>query len=253
MEAYLDNSATTRVLDSVKDLMVTIMTEDYGNPSSMHRKGMEAERYVREARENIARTLKVQDKEIIFTSGGTESNNMALIGILAAMVFVLTKFVSIPIPSPMGKTAISCGNAMSILGALLFGPWVGALAAGIGNALVDLTDPAWAPEFWITFINKFLMAFIAGVIMHKVHLGSERVRVWVASLCGALTYCVLYVAKNILEGALVRGFTWEVAIMETLTVKLPVTLVNAVIAVVCAALLYLALRQPLRKAHVLSA
>ena len=69
MEAYLDNSATTRVLDSVKDLMVTIMTEDYGNPSSMHRKGMEAERYVREARENIARTLKVQDKEIIFTSG----------------------------------------------------------------------------------------------------------------------------------------------------------------------------------------
>lgn len=80
MEAYLDNSATTRVLDSVKDLMVTIMTEDYGNPSSMHRKGMEAERYVREARENIARTLKVQDKEIIFTSGGTESNNMALIG-----------------------------------------------------------------------------------------------------------------------------------------------------------------------------
>lgn len=80
MEAYLDNSATTRVLDSVKDLMVKIMTEDYGNPSSMHRKGMEAEQYVREAREVIAKTLKVQDKEIIFTSGGTESNNMALIG-----------------------------------------------------------------------------------------------------------------------------------------------------------------------------
>lgn len=80
MEAYLDNSATTRVLDSVKDLMVKIMTENYGNPSSMHRKGMEAEQYVREAREAIAKTLKVQDKEIIFTSGGTESNNMALIG-----------------------------------------------------------------------------------------------------------------------------------------------------------------------------
>ena len=162
-------------------------------------------------------------------------------------MFVLTKFISIPIPSPLGKTALSVGNAMCVLSALLFGPAVGGLAAGIGNALVDLTDPAWAPEFWITFINKFLMAFIAGVIMHKVHVGSERVRVWVASLCGALTYCVLYVAKNILEGALVRGFTWEVAIMETLTVKLPVTLVNAVIAVVCAALLYLALRQPLRK------
>ena len=126
--------------------------------------------------------------------------NLALIGVLAAIVFVLTKFISIPIPSPLGKTALSVGNAMCVLSALLFGPAVGGLAAGIGNALVDLTDPAWAPEFWITFINKFLMAFIAGVIMHKVHVGSERVRVWVASLCGALTYCVLYVAKNILEG-----------------------------------------------------
>ena len=100
--------------------------------------------------------------------------NLALIGVLAAIVFVLTKFISIPIPSPLGKTALSVGNAMCVLSALLFGPAVGGLAAGIGNALVDLTDPAWAPEFWITFINKFLMAFIAGVIMHKVHLGSER-------------------------------------------------------------------------------
>ena len=80
MEVYLDNSATTRSYDSVRELVGKVMCEDYGNPSSMHRKGMEAERYVREARENIARTLKVQDKEIIFTSGGTESNNMALIG-----------------------------------------------------------------------------------------------------------------------------------------------------------------------------
>ena len=180
--------------------------------------------------------------------------NLALIGVLAAIVFVLTKFISIPIPSPLGKTALSVGNAMCVLSALLFGPAVGGLAAGIGNALVDLTDPAWAPEFWITFINKFLMAFIAGVIMHKVHVGSERVRVWVASLCGALTYCVLYVAKNILEGALVRGFHLGGGHYgDPDGVKLPVTLVNAVIAVVCAALLYLALRQPLRKAHVLSA
>ena len=80
MEIYFDNSATTRVADSVKDLMVTVMTEDYGNPSSKHRKGMEAERYLRTAREDIAKTLKVQEKEIFFTSGGSESNNMALIG-----------------------------------------------------------------------------------------------------------------------------------------------------------------------------
>ena len=80
MEAYFDNSATTRVFDSVKDIVVKTMTEDYGNPSAKHRKGMEAEQYVRQAAADIARTLKVRDKEILFTSGGTESNNMALIG-----------------------------------------------------------------------------------------------------------------------------------------------------------------------------
>lgn len=80
MEAYLDNSATTKVMDCVTDIVVKVMTEDYGNPSAKHRKGMEAERCIKEARAAIAKTLKVQDKEILFTSGGTESNNMALIG-----------------------------------------------------------------------------------------------------------------------------------------------------------------------------
>jgi len=79
MEAYFDNSATTRVLEPVRDIVVKIMTEDYGNPSAKHKKGMEAERYIKEAAEIIAGTLKVAPKEIVFTSGGSESNNMALI------------------------------------------------------------------------------------------------------------------------------------------------------------------------------
>ena len=80
MEVYFDNSATTRVFDSVRDIVVKAMTEDYGNPSAKHRKGMEAEQYVRRAAAQVAKTLKVKEKEILFTSGGTESNNMALIG-----------------------------------------------------------------------------------------------------------------------------------------------------------------------------
>ena len=80
MEAYLDNSATTRCYESVAELVRKTMLEDYGNPSSMHRKGVEAERYVREAQEKIAKTLKAEPKEIYFTSGGTESDNWALIG-----------------------------------------------------------------------------------------------------------------------------------------------------------------------------
>lgn len=80
MEVYFDNSATTRVLDRVRDIVVRTMTEDYGNASSRHRKGVDAERYTKEAAAIIAGSLKVQPKEILFTSGGTESNNLALFG-----------------------------------------------------------------------------------------------------------------------------------------------------------------------------
>lgn len=79
-EIYFDNSATTRVFDGVRDVMVRTLTADYGNTSSRHMMGLDAEHYIKEARERIAATLKVKEKEIIFTSGGTESNNMALIG-----------------------------------------------------------------------------------------------------------------------------------------------------------------------------
>lgn len=80
MEVYLDNSATTRTLESVAELMIQIMTQDYGNPSSMHTKGVEAERYIKYAKTALAKILKVNEKELYFTSGGTESDNWALMG-----------------------------------------------------------------------------------------------------------------------------------------------------------------------------
>ncbi len=80
MEIYLDNSATTKTFPEVAELMTKIMCVDYGNPSSMHLKGVQAENYIRYAKETIARLIKVDEKEICFTSGGTESDNLALIG-----------------------------------------------------------------------------------------------------------------------------------------------------------------------------
>lgn len=80
MEAYFDNSATTRCYPQVAEIVVKTMTEDFGNPSAMHQKGVEAEKYVRESAKILAGLLKVNEKEIIFTSGGTESNNLALFG-----------------------------------------------------------------------------------------------------------------------------------------------------------------------------
>lgn len=79
-EVYLDNSATTRCFDSVANIVTKVMCEDYGNPSSMHMKGVQAENYVKMAKTVIAKNLKVNEKEIFFTSGGTESDNLAIIG-----------------------------------------------------------------------------------------------------------------------------------------------------------------------------
>ncbi len=80
MEAYLDNSATTPCSKAATEKMVELLTMDYGNPSSLHMKGVVAENYINEAKKKIAKTLKVEEKELVFTSGGTESNNLAIIG-----------------------------------------------------------------------------------------------------------------------------------------------------------------------------
>ena len=79
-EAYLDNSATTRCFPEVVELMNKIYLEEYGNPSSMHHKGVEAERQIAEAKKTLAQILKVSEKNLLFTSCGTESDNIAIIG-----------------------------------------------------------------------------------------------------------------------------------------------------------------------------
>ena len=106
MNIYLDNSATTRVDGDVIELMEKVMREDFGNPSSKHMMGVVSERYLREARERIAKTLKCSEKEILFTSGGTESNNLALIGTAmankrAGMHIITTAFEHPSVEQPL--------------------------------------------------------------------------------------------------------------------------------------------------------
>lgn len=80
MNCYLDNAATTKVSDRVYGKLSDVFLKEYGNPSSMHKVGMEAENHIKASREAICKILKCEASEITFTSGGTESNNMALIG-----------------------------------------------------------------------------------------------------------------------------------------------------------------------------
>ena len=75
MKVYLDNSATTKPYKEVIDEVVLSLTDDFANPSAAYRDGFEVEKKIKQIRNNIAKTLGVEDKSIIFTSGGTESNN----------------------------------------------------------------------------------------------------------------------------------------------------------------------------------
>ncbi|MEE3393648.1 MAG: cysteine desulfurase family protein [Lachnospiraceae bacterium] len=84
MTAYLDNAATTQTSHAAVEIMERVLSEDYGNPSSKHRMGIVAEDYLIDSRKIIADSLKVKPQNIIFTSGGTESNNQALIGTVLA-------------------------------------------------------------------------------------------------------------------------------------------------------------------------
>ncbi len=79
---YLDNCATTKPREEVVKAMVEVLQSDFGNPSSLHRLGMGSEKKIRESRRTISEFLKVDEKEIFFTSGGTESNNIAIQSII---------------------------------------------------------------------------------------------------------------------------------------------------------------------------
>lgn len=83
-EIYFDNSATTVCSEGVINIVTEVMRKAYGNPSSMHNKGVEAENFCKTASEQLATELKVSPKEILFTSGGTESNNLAIKGVVYA-------------------------------------------------------------------------------------------------------------------------------------------------------------------------
>lgn len=106
MGAYFDNAATTRCCDGAKARVIQALSEDYGNPSSLHVRGMEAENRIRKAREQIGRTLKCKESELIFTSGGTESNNLAILGAAMAnrrrgMHLITTEVEHPAVSSPM--------------------------------------------------------------------------------------------------------------------------------------------------------
>ena len=174
---------------------------------------------------------------------------IVIIGLMAAMVFVCTMFLGIRIPTPTGTTQLKTANAICLLTGLLFGGWTGGLAAGIGSALFDLTYPEWAAGAWLTFIFFFAMGAICGGIAHAGGAaGKNKARNWLAALCGAVGYWLLYVGKSILVLCL-SGSAFSAAFIATAP-KMLTGGINAVFAIVVSNLLAALLRPKLEAAGI---
>lgn len=119
MQVYLDNSATTQCSAAAAAAVSCLLLEDYGNPSSLHQKGTDAEKHVKAAAAVIAKTLHCREKEIVFTSGGTESNNLAIIGSAMANQRSGKHIITTCMEHPSVMQAMlflkSCGYELTIL------------------------------------------------------------------------------------------------------------------------------------------
>ncbi len=178
----------------------------------------------------------------------SKTAKLVTISLMAALVFVTTKFFSIPIPVGAGKTAIHLGNVLCILSGLLFGGLPGGLAAGVGSMIVDLTDPLWAPEFWITFLMKFAMGFTAGFLAK----GETKVslKLIFAAVTAAIVYVGLYLAKTYITQHFILQTPWETT-FAVLVTKGSTSLVNALIAMVVSVILYKVMRPALKRAGII--
>lgn len=164
-------------------------------------------------------------------------------GMMVALVFV-SNYISIP----TGYSRLHVANAICLLAGMLFGGFKGALIAGLGSALFDLTFPAYAPEAWITFINKGAMALACGVIVHDKgnRLNPHALRL-IAVITGALLYIVLYMMKSYIQIRWITPIPSDV-IPVTMIGKLTSASINGLFAVIAAPLLYASLFPALKKA-----
>lgn len=182
------------------------------------------------------------------SKGKNQVLKLVLAALLAALVAVFSQ-IQIQIPAIVGVTRFHLGNVMCALSGILLGPWWGGLASGVGSALFDLFNPLYISDVPITFITKGLYGLISGLVFFKgfkrrSNYGTEVV----ASLCGAVTYGVLYLAKKFFLDSLLVGGMEPAAAWLVVIEKIPSTVFNAAVAVIFAPILGVAIVRGLRSA-----
>ena len=199
---------------------------------------------------NIIKTEKGSGGEIFLNRQSKFTvRDLAEIGVLAALVFVATYFIKFgPIPTLAGPTMLKTGNAVCLLGAMLFGKTKGGLAAGIGSAMFDLTQPAFVAGAPFTFAFFFAMSWVCGAVS-KIggNDGTKTKQNLIGAICGALTYLILHLGKSfitlVLEGSDVS------AALAACSTKLITSGVNAIFAVIVSVLLAPVCKKALNRAY----
>ena len=180
---------------------------------------------------------KLSTKKIVFTA------------LMAALTCVASA-IRVVIPVDIGgNTAFHLGNIFCALSGILLGPWAGALAAGLGSALYDMTNPLYISEAWITFLMKAAYGLAAGAVAFAGKKEGGYVKAILATIAGAMTYAVVYLAKSYFYGGLlIAGLTPDAAWVTVLG-KLPATIFNMAVAIIFAPILAKAISLALKKNH----
>ena len=176
------------------------------------------------------------------------TKRIAMAGLLAALTAVGSGLrIVIPV-SIGGNSAFHLGNIFCALSGILLGPGQGGLAAGLGSAIYDMTNPIYISECWLTFLMKGAYAVAVGLTFKQLRVG-EYLRDLLSTTAGALTYAVLYLLKSFLKAMIVSGVTAQAAVIAVGT-KLPATVFNMAVAILIAPVLSIAIRKALKQNHI---
>lgn len=172
--------------------------------------------------------------------------------VMTAIVF-LSNYLRITMPVPLGGvTSFTLANILCALAGILLGPWYGFLAAGLGSAFYDLTNPAYVIEAPITLYTKGMYALIAGVVLYYLLKNAKEKysAQLIATVCAAVGYAIHYCIKNyFFNGMYLNQFTEPVQCWALVVSKIPATITNGVIAIIFAPILGVAVIKAIKSAH----
>ncbi|WP_394268710.1 ECF transporter S component [Anaerococcus nagyae] len=163
------------------------------------------------------------------------TKRLAYIGLFAALAY-LSNYLQIPVVTPFGNTRFHLGNVFCLLSGIILGPLYGGLAAGIGTSMFDLFDPVYFTSAPTTFINKFAMAAVAGLILYKKKDDTSKSRIILSSILGQITYIILYLLKTFIKDYFILDLSGPATWVEVVQ-KGGVSLTNGLISVIFASIL----------------